>query len=171
MLHSQNSTSITLALIRPGSKDLEPYCPICRVLHFLLYPKGRATASTTLACHLLLPHLLLSSLATFPLPSHARLQELKAASVYAAEAAAAVAAPASDINQAASAAAAGSVAATGPAEAGLLEAQDTEDAETTELPVNGTTKSPLQKVRWPAGLLTVRHLSRYGWLLHLCLTI
>ena len=63
--------------------------------------------------------------------------------MYAAEAAAAVAAPASDIDQVASAAAADSVAATEPAGTGQLEVQDTEPP---ELPVNGTTKSPLQKV-------------------------
>ena len=90
--------------------------------------------------------MLQSAVATVPSPSHACLQEFKAASMYAAEAAAAVAAPASDIDQAASTTAADSVAATEPAEAGQLEAPDTEDAEPPELPANGATKSPLQKV-------------------------
>ncbi len=66
--------------------------------------------------------------------------------MYAAEAAAAVAAPASVTDQAASATATDSLAAIEPAEAGQLKAQDTEAAELAEFPVNGTTKSPLQKV-------------------------
>eukprot|EP00891_Asterochloris_glomerata_P003931 jgi/Astpho2/3931/Aster-x1187 len=73
-------------------------------------------------------------------------EDFKAASMYAAEAAAAVAAPASVTDQAASATATDSLAAIGPAEAGQLKAQDTEAAELAEFAVNGTTKSPLQKV-------------------------
>ena len=38
------------------------------------------------------------------------------------------------------------MAATEPAGTGQLEAQDTEDTDPSELPVNGTSKSPIQKV-------------------------